>query len=173
MSNNPFFVGQRVRVCANRSGLAPGFARFARIGDIFTVREIESDVQVKLDGPFEESRSGILAETWAKLGIHVDWFEPVERPARTIIEGGRITGATINVGQPGHRAPQVLIIDPAPEVTRPYDFEAGDQRFFGREEAIAQAHLRSKDRGCRQQVRPVPVEPGDEALVPRWLVQDI
>ena len=69
--------------------------------------------------------------------------------------------------------PSVLIVDPSPKILRGYDFNQGDERFFDRDEAIAKARLRVKDRGCRQQVRPVDVHPDDARLHPRWLVQDI
>lgn len=66
----------------------------------------------------------------------------------------------------------IVIIDPSPYHFRPYDYAAGDQRKFTREEALAAAELRVKERGCRQQVRPVRVDEEDH-LTPIWLIQDI
>lgn len=67
----------------------------------------------------------------------------------------------------------IVVIDVPVEVYRSYDHKRGDARRFTQEEAIALAQLRVKDRGCRQQVRKVRIQPGDEALVPVWLIQDI
>lgn len=75
--------------------------------------------------------------------------------------------------QPGNRAPEIIVVDPSPVHLRPYDFEAGDERRFDREEAIAVAQRRVRDRGCRQQVRSVSVDEHDATLVPRWIIQDI
>jgi hypothetical protein len=72
----------------------------------------------------------------------------------------------------GNQAPNVVVVDPSPIHLREYDFEAGDERFFDREEAIAKAMLRVKDRGCRQQVR-ITAGPLVGGLNPLWLVQDI
>lgn len=69
-------------------------------------------------------------------------------------------------------APQVVVYD-LPPVLRGYDAGLGDQRKFDRDEAIAVALRRVKDRGCRQQVRKVQVVEENQHLVPSWLIQDI
>jgi hypothetical protein len=66
----------------------------------------------------------------------------------------------------------LILIDTPPAHLRPYSFAAGDQRFFTHTEAVAVAQLRVKDRGCRQQVRPVHSDEHHTSLIPRWLVQD-
>lgn len=71
--------------------------------------------------------------------------------------------------QPNH----IVVIDVPVEVYRSYDASQGDERRFDREEAIARARHRATARGHRQQVRRVRVQPGDEALTPVWLIQDI
>lgn len=70
-------------------------------------------------------------------------------------------------------ATDVIVCDPSPVHVRPYDFNLGDERSFLREEAIAKAHRRVKDRGCRQQVRKVAVVPNNAHVIPSWLIQDI
>lgn len=57
--------------------------------------------------------------------------------------------------------------------TRPFDADKGDERRFLREEAIALAQLRTRDRGVRQVVRQNDRPHGDDHLIPRWLIQDI
>lgn len=79
------------------------------------------------------------------------------------------TGLQRDSDQPNN----IIVVDVPLEVNRSYDATKGDARRFDREAAIALARLRVKDRGCRQQVRQTQVQPGDEALVPRWLIQDI
>lgn len=74
----------------------------------------------------------------------------------------------------GGNVPNIIVVDPSPAHLRGYSFNAGDERFFDRKEAISAAMRRVKDRGCRQQVRIIDLpKDAHESLTPRWLVQDI
>lgn len=65
----------------------------------------------------------------------------------------------------------VIVIDQPVLVTRPYDFNQGDERKFDRAEAVELGRLRAIERGIRQQVRisGSAIEGGD----PLWLIQDV
>jgi hypothetical protein len=54
---------------------------------------------------------------------------------------------------------------------RSYDPAAGDVRRFDFDEAVAEAHRLASETGVRHIVSTVVIQPGDEAIVPRFLVQ--
>jgi hypothetical protein len=161
-----FKIGDRVRPASALEAQRTGTI----FGETYTVSHyFEQKGMIGL-AELGNTRAAWFAERFEK--VETTYFDGAQLAQESItLDASSITSGHLVV--PGHIECDVTVFEQSPYHLRPFDFEAGDERSFDRDQALAKAHRRTKDRGCRQQVRRVRQDPQDDRLSPAWLIQDI